>query len=50
MKARRILRDAMTKGGGFRIIRNEWWHFNAAPSKVIRKRYRRLDVPLDANL
>lgn len=46
VEQRRRLRKAMTKGGGFRIIRNEWWHFNAAPSKVIRKRYQRLDVPL----
>ncbi len=45
---RKILRDAMTKGGGFVIIRNEWWHFNAAPSKVIRKKYTRLDVPFDS--
>ncbi|MEQ8280666.1 MAG: M15 family metallopeptidase [Deltaproteobacteria bacterium] len=45
---RRILRDAMTKGGQFKIIRNEWWHFNAAPSKVIRKKYERLDLPFSA--
>lgn len=45
---RRILRDAMTKGGGFVIIRNEWWHFNAAPSKQIRAKYERLDIPFDA--
>lgn len=48
VRSRRILRDAMLKGGGFTMIRNEWWHFNAAPSRVIRKKYRRLDVPFSA--
>lgn len=48
LRNRQILRDAMVKGGGFRIIRNEWWHFNAAPSKVIRKKYKRLSVPFSA--
>lgn len=48
VKNRRILRKAMRTGGGFKMIRNEWWHFNAAPSKVIRKKYRRLDVPFSA--
>ena len=45
---RRILRNAMMKGGGFSMIRNEWWHFNAAPARQIRKKYRRLDVPFSA--
>ena len=48
VRNRQILRDAMVKGGGFHIIRNEWWHFNAAPSKVIRKKYKRLSVPFSA--
>lgn len=47
VKNRKTLRVAMTKAG-FRIIRNEWWHFNAAPSKVIRKKYPRLDVPFSS--
>ncbi|MCB9655926.1 MAG: M15 family metallopeptidase [Deltaproteobacteria bacterium] len=42
---RRILRSAMVEGGGMHTIPNEWWHFNAAPAKVIRTRHRRLDVP-----
>lgn len=46
--ARLVLRNAMTKGGGFVIIRNEWWHFNAASSKTIRRRYERLDLPFSA--
>lgn len=48
VKCRRILRDAMLKGGGFRMISNEWWHFNAASSRVIRKKFRRLSVPFSA--
>ena len=48
VKNRRILRDAMLKGGKFRMIRNEWWHFNDAPAKVVRKKYKRLDVPFSA--
>lgn len=47
VKNRRILRKAMLTAG-FTMIRNEWWHFNAAPSKVVRKKYRRLDVPFTA--
>lgn len=45
---RRLLRRAMVKGGGFSMIRNEWWHFNAAPAREIRKKYRRLDVPFSS--
>lgn len=45
---RRVLRDAMTKGGGFKIIRNEWWHFDAYQGSDLRGRYSKLDVPLDA--
>lgn len=48
VRQRRILRAAMVKGGGFRIIRNEWWHFNADSSKVIRNKYKRLSVPFSA--
>ncbi len=48
VKNRRILRDAMLKGGGFRMISNEWWHFNAASSRVIRKKFSRLSVPFSA--
>lgn len=45
---RRILRAAMVKGGGFVKIPNEWWHFNAAPARVIRNKYSRLSVPFSA--
>lgn len=45
--ARRRLRTVM-KAAGFTIIPNEWWHFNAAPSKEIRRRWKRLDVPFSA--
>ena len=45
---RKILRHAMIRGGGFTMIRNEWWHFNAAPAHRIRKKYRRLSVPFSA--
>jgi len=45
---RQILRTSMTVGGGFSMIRNEWWHFNAAPAAQIRKKYRRLSVPFNA--
>lgn len=48
VRHRRILRRAMMKGGGFSMIRNEWWHFNAAPARTIRKKYPRLDVPFSA--
>lgn len=36
---RRKLREAMM-GAGFRMIPNEWWHFDAFHPKVIRARYR----------
>jgi len=45
---RLVLRRAMTEGGGFVTIPNEWWHFNAAPAPAIRKRFSRLDVPLES--
>lgn len=38
IKRRRILKEAM-KEGGFRPILTEWWHFNAYPKEVIRKKY-----------
>ena len=47
VKNRRQLRKAMRKAG-FLIIRNEWWHFNAAPAKKVRKSYPRLDVPFSS--
>ena len=45
---RRILRRAMVEGGGFKIIRNEWWHFDALQGAALRRSYKILDVPLDA--
>jgi D-alanyl-D-alanine dipeptidase len=47
VQSRRILRDAMTKGGAFRMIRNEWWHFDAYQGEALRSRYAPLDIPLD---
>ncbi|MBI5509472.1 MAG: M15 family metallopeptidase [Deltaproteobacteria bacterium] len=46
--ARKMLRDAMVKGGGFKAIPNEWWHFDAWQGKALRAKYEILDVPLDA--
>lgn len=48
VKNRRILRRAMRNGGKMRGILREWWHFNEHPKGVIRKKYRRLDVPFSA--
>ena len=45
---RKLLRDAMVKGGGFKSIPNEWWHFDALSGKELRAKYQILDVPLDA--
>ncbi len=45
---RRVLRQAMVKAGGMRMIRNEWWHFNEDSAKRIRGKYRRLNVPLSS--
>ena len=45
---RRVLRRAMTQGGGFKILRNEWWHFDAWQGKTLRAKYGKLDIPLDA--
>lgn len=44
---RKILREAMTRTG-MRILPHEWWHFDAAPGPEVRKKYSRLDVPLEA--
>lgn len=44
---RLILRRAMTEGGGFRAISNEWWHFDALQGQALRKKYEKLDVPLE---
>jgi len=43
---RRILREAMVSGGGFKMIRNEWWHFDAWRGRALRERFQRLDQPL----
>ncbi|MEO1172442.1 MAG: M15 family metallopeptidase [Myxococcota bacterium] len=42
---RKRLRSAMTEAG-FKIIRNEWWHFDAWQGPALRKRYQILDIPL----
>ena len=48
LRLRKILRDAMTKGGKFKTIRTEWWHFDAWQGKELRRRYKKLDIPLDS--
>ncbi len=48
VEARRILRRAMLEGGGFKMIRNEWWHFDAFQGKALRQRFDILDVPLES--
>lgn len=35
---RYLLREVMLRAG-FLLIRNEWWHFNCAPTDVVRKTY-----------
>lgn len=45
--ARRILRAAMLEGGGFKMIRNEWWHFDAIQGAALRQKYEILDLPLE---
>ena len=36
---RKLLREVMTKAG-FKIINNEWWHFDAFPKEQVRKKYK----------
>ncbi len=42
MKNRRLLRKVIREGG-FKNIRNEWWHFQMVSRAVARARYRLLD-------
>ncbi len=44
---RKILYRAMKKVGMKRIP-NEWWHYNEFYSKIVRKKYQRLDIPFSA--
>lgn len=39
IKNRLILRRVMVDAG-FRQLPNEWWHFDALPGKIVRKRFR----------
>lgn len=48
IERRKILRRAMTEGGGMTAIPNEWWHFDELPRERIQARYRRLDFPFSA--
>ena len=50
IKHRYILRDAMTKGGKFKTFRSEWWLFDAWQGYDLRKRYQKLDIPLDIKI
>lgn len=38
LQNRWLLRNAM-KAAGFEVILSEWWHFNAFPAEVVRKRF-----------
>jgi zinc D-Ala-D-Ala dipeptidase len=42
-----LLRRAMTLGGGFLSLKNEWWHFDALQGEALRKKYEKLDVPIE---
>ncbi len=42
MKNRRLLRKVM-KEGGFKTIRNVWWHFQMVGRATARRMYKRLD-------
>jgi D-alanyl-D-alanine dipeptidase len=44
---RRILREAMLSAG-MHMLKNEWWHFNADTAAKVRKKYSRLNVPLES--
>lgn len=48
VERRRRLRAAMVEGGGFKTIISEWWHFDALQGGELARRYRKLDVPLEA--
>jgi len=48
VERRRLLRAAMVEGGGFKTIISEWWHFDALQGGELARRYRKLDVPLEA--
>lgn len=48
IRNRRLLRQVMLKGGNFRGIRHEWWHFDALQGSALRRRYARLDISLAA--
>jgi D-alanyl-D-alanine dipeptidase len=46
LRNRQILRAAMLRGGHFRPIRREWWHFDAWQGQALRARYAPLDLPI----
>ena len=48
VKHRRVLRDALTRGGKMRAIPNEWWHFDALSRAEVLKTLQRLDIPFSA--
>lgn len=39
---RELLRKLMA-AGGFKVIPNEWWHFEALPGREVRKKYKIFD-------
>lgn len=47
LENRRILREAMLTAG-MHMLKNEWWHFNADTAANVRRKYSRLNVPLEA--
>ncbi len=38
------------KHAGFRGLANEWWHFDGIPRRVLKRKYRLLDTPLDSGV
>ena len=43
VKNRNILREIMIKGGGFRSIDREWWHFEVFSGEETYKNYTKIE-------
>ena len=48
VKNRKLLRKLMVEVVGMKMIRNEWWHFNADTARRVKARFSRLNVPLNS--
>ena len=46
--ARGVLTPTQQSGGRFYSISNEWWHFDAARGRALRRLYKPLDLPTAA--